>query len=383
MVHSLTQSCILLFSLIVLERKDSAHAWTSTRRAVLRNRFERRASHDDFLLLFPSLKHRSYLRFPSSTSLRAYGDMMEGGGREERHRRRRASESEDRTMNRSGPLVATAAVSHHDYALFKVWNERFQAFVTSSQSIVNSSISLPSMTTVLAVSAKYRERFLSSLREGWYCFPLVLCLVPLITKAFFQIDATTPECWKMVQMDYIHHSKDAPLVLSFFLASNIFYFLAGIYLLIRYPPARIQTINSKSDQQVVTSSKHTDSDSSSTNPHISYSLVPTKRTGLGLWIVASGIISTIFHSFQALGDRLIAEGLCFVDHGVACSSILYFWRTCGRPRDAKVWALGIGGILALCLPLKPGYAFLHSFWHFLSAAAALLWTKQVNRYSNK
>jgi hypothetical protein len=92
---------------------------------------------------------------------------------------------------------------------------------------------------------------------------------------------------------------------------------------------------------------------------------------LGVWILLAGAVSTIFHSVQALGSYVIAESLCYVDHGVAISAFLYYFKTCGFP-SKKVWALGIAGLLALVFT-HPFYAVLHSLWHFLSAAAATLW----------
>lgn len=103
------------------------------------------------------------------------------------------------------------------------------------------------------------------------------------------------------------------------------------------------------------------------------------RTGLAFWILTSGLVSTIFHSFQAMSGSAeasaLAEALCFVDHGVAGASVLYFWNVCGRPRRSTV-VVGVAGLVALALPLRPGYAWLHSLWHFLSATAALLWAFQ-------
>jgi hypothetical protein len=86
-------------------------------------------------------------------------------------------------------------------------------------------------------------------------------------------------------------------------------------------------------------------------------------------------MSTIFHIVQAVGDPLLAEALCYLDHGIAISGGLYFWHICGRPSKTTL-AIGSVGIVALCLPLRPGYAWLHSAWHFLSAAAAVAWTQQ-------
>ena len=92
---------------------------------------------------------------------------------------------------------------------------------------------------------------------------------------------------------------------------------------------------------------------------------------LGLWILTAGLISTVFHSVQALGSYSVAESLCYIDHGVAISASFYFLDTCGLP-SKRVLALGLAGLAALAFTY-PSYAFLHSSWHFLSAAAATKW----------
>ena len=61
-------------------------------------------------------------------------------------------------------------------------------------------------------------------------------------------------------------------------------------------------------------------------------------------MIAAGLVSVIFHSFQAFGSYSLAEGLCYVDHGFAISSTLYFFNICGRP-SKKVMALGLAGFL--------------------------------------
>ena len=143
-------------------------------------------------------------------------------------------------------------------------------------------------------------------------------------------------------MDHIAASTNGGAVIAGFLLSNMAYFLSGSYLVKRFPPIRK-----------------------------GIKILPTRYTMLGIWVLLAGLVSTIFHSVQALGPYTVAEGLCYIDHGIAISSTFYFWETCGRP-SRRVWAFGLAGFVALVLT-HPGYAFLHSSWHFLSAAAATIW----------
>lgn len=146
-------------------------------------------------------------------------------------------------------------------------------------------------------------------------------------------------------MDYIRQSRDASLVIGGFLLSNVAYFISGTLLLNRFPFRAME----KGMVRVQ----------------------PTKFTMLGIWILLAGAVSTIFHSVQALGSYAIAESLCYIDHGVAISACFYYFKTCGLP-SKKVWTLGMAGLAALVCT-EPGYAILHSTWHFLSATAATKW----------
>jgi hypothetical protein len=98
---------------------------------------------------------------------------------------------------------------------------------------------------------------------------------------------------------------------------------------------------------------------------------PTRYSMLGVWIITAGLISTIFHYVQALGSYQLAIDLCFLDHAVAGSATLYFLDTCGIPSRM---ALLIGAVALVTLVItSPGYAFLHSSWHYLSAVTATRW----------
>jgi len=93
---------------------------------------------------------------------------------------------------------------------------------------------------------------------------------------------------------------------------------------------------------------------------------------LGGSVLTAGTVSTVFHSVQALGPHSLAECLCFIDHGVAISSIFYFWFKCGRP-SRRTWLLSLAGLATLSF--TEGYAWLHSVWHLLSASAAVVWAR--------
>ena len=88
-------------------------------------------------------------------------------------------------------------------------------------------------------------------------------------------------------------------------------------------------------------------------------------------MLSSGLISTVFHTEQALGSYALANSLCYIDHAIAGTATFYFFHTCGLP-SKRVWALGVAGLACLAIP-HPAYAWLHSSWHFLSAGAATLW----------
>lgn len=187
----------------------------------------------------------------------------------------------------------------------------------------------------------------------WWTSPLVLCLIPLYAEIALQTKAHFPVWWKMVDMTYIFESSNAHSVVLCFLASNVSYLFSGLYLLRRFPPRKFPAARMASV----------------------FSWTTSRYTWLSFWVLAAGFISTIFHSVQALGDYHVAEALCFLDHGIAIAAVGYFWNVCGRPSRA-VWLLGGTGMLCLSCPIRPGYAWLHSAWHILSAAAAVAWGRQ-------
>jgi hypothetical protein len=199
--------------------------------------------------------------------------------------------------------------------------------------------SLPTLATTRGVVS---ELFLKS----WWISPMFLALVPLYCAICKGTCAAMPHWWQLVNIDYILKSDNAAMVVGCFLSSNIAYFLSGGYIVKRFP---------------FQASKQGDL----------LPFQPTKFTMLGVWILAAGLVSTIFHSVQALGAFQVAESLCYLDHGVAISAGLYYVDTLGLP-SRRTLALGLASLVCLVVTY-PGYAWLHSSWHFLSAAAAALW----------
>lgn len=181
--------------------------------------------------------------------------------------------------------------------------------------------------------------------KSWWIWPMVLAVIPVYCAVFKGTYASMPDWWPVVRMDMIRQSKDAALVIGGFLLSNIAYFVSGGFLVQKFP--------------------------FKTAKNGLVPIQPTKFTNLGLWILTAGTVSTIFHSVQALGSHAVAESLCYVDHGIAISACFYFLKTCGFP-SKKVLTLGIAALATLVVSY-PCYAFLHSTWHFLSAAVATKW----------
>jgi hypothetical protein len=149
-----------------------------------------------------------------------------------------------------------------------------------------------------------------------------------------------PSFWPLVTLDSVLHSPYASITLGTFLLSNIAYFVSGVYLYLRY---------------------HHFSEATDRDPL------------LGGAVLTAGTVSTIFHTVQALGLTSVAESLCFIDHGVAISSVFYFFRRCGWP-SKRTWVLSLTGLITLAIH-EVGYAWLHSVWHLLSSSAAVIWAR--------
>lgn len=185
------------------------------------------------------------------------------------------------------------------------------------------------------------------LRKYWWLSPMSLVIVPLYCAVFKGTCAAMPDWWNVVPMEHIAAADNAHWIIGHFLASNISYFASGAYLMLkRFPLLRKSKMGG-----------------------IKVRL--TKFSMLGVWICLAGAISTVFHSVQALGSYPLAQSLCYLDHAVAVSAFCYFIETCGLP-SKRVLSIGSAALVTLCLS-SPGYTFLHSSWHYLSAATATLW----------
>lgn len=185
-----------------------------------------------------------------------------------------------------------------------------------------------------------------ALRQSWWCFPMLLILVPFICILNGSC-AQMPSWWAMSNLKYLQSTKVGTLICIGFLSSNVFYFLSGLYLLNKKPLRR----NMDRRRSVV--------DTNGFDPM------------LGWLTLCCGGMSLIYHSFQAVGPINVAQSLCFVDHGLAISSACCFLDRCGFP-SVKTWIIGL---LSLSLLVISGdvYPIVHSLWHLGSAGASISW----------
>lgn len=219
------------------------------------------------------------------------------------------------------------------------------------------------------VTGQWLESLLNFVRQYWWFHPAFLALVPIYTTFVLGIgDAAMPHWWPVTPMGHILKAPDAAMVLSVFLGSNIVFFLGGGYLVQKFPA-------SKPAASTTPSSAVSSSFAGIRRRLENLPLIPTRQTWLGLLLLASGVISTIFHVEQALGSFALANSLCYIDHAVAGTSTFYFFHTCGRPsqRVAILMALGLAALSIVPPHPLPGYAWLHSAWHFIATAAAVIW----------
>ena len=211
-----------------------------------------------------------------------------------------------------------------------------------------------------------------ALRQSWWCFPMVLLLIPII----YLMNGTwvqTPNWWTMTNLKYLQSSKVGMMICAGFLSSNIFYFLSGFYLLNVKPLAattKRRTVkrrrkNMHDDVECKTNEAMEDIHSRGWDPI------------LGWLVLCSGGMSLIYHSFQALGPLNIAESLCYFDHGLAISSFFCFLDKCGLP-SPKTWIIGL---LSLTLLVVSGdvYPIVHSLWHLGSASTTVSWASDAAR----
>jgi hypothetical protein len=209
----------------------------------------------------------------------------------------------------------------------------------------------------------------------WYLLPSLLCLVPVYTLTVWQTIPVTPDVWKLVNMDFIwwyytqkHHAIS---VIFTFLASNASFFIAALYLL-------KQSGASKTDFS--TAAQMTAADTAAAVLNRSKQM----PSSLGYWVLAAGVMSTIFHTVQACGNYRIAEALCYLDHGIAGTAICHFYNRCGMP-SLRTIVSGIVAFIILAFPITsihlPSYTTLHSLWHTLAAITAVVWANDATQYS--
>jgi hypothetical protein len=79
---------------------------------------------------------------------------------------------------------------------------------------------------------------------------------------------------------------------------------------------------------------------------------PTRFTMLGVWILAAGLVMTLFHTVQGLAAFRVAESLCYLDpNGVAVPVGLHYFDTLGLP-SRRVLLHGLPGLVctwSLCV----------------------------------
>lgn len=178
-----------------------------------------------------------------------------------------------------------------------------------------------------AISLVYK-----TISEIWWLSPILLCFVPLISQLFFSTLPATPEVWKLVNLPAL--CQNNAYFVAGFLASNISYLAsAGL-------------------------------------------LGASRRFRPAAWVLAAGLVSSAFHTVQTFGTYSLAEAWCYLDHGVAITAILYFWRTFGLPNSKLFWGTAAAGLLTLVAPTGNNgkiYTVMHSAWHVFSASAAVIW----------
>ena len=155
-----------------------------------------------------------------------------------------------------------------------------------------------------------------------------------------------PDWWSVVDMGHIAASDNAHWVIAPFLGSNAAYAISGLYLMKKF---RFFELSEKGNLK----------------------FTPTKLSMLGVWVAVAGLMSTVYHSVQALGSHALAESLCYLDHAIAGSATFYFINTCGKP-SKTTWIIGAMAAVTL-VAAAPNYTLIHSSWHYLSALTATRW----------
>ena len=347
----------------------------------------------------------------------------------------------------AGPMVATTSISSSS-----------SSSISSSSNILpllcsdlgrRFTMMRPAARTVLPSWRRTTFRVPRQWRTLAWIWPLGLCLVPVVTQLGWQCHPSTPSWWKLVNLwallDPVNvvggvgagavagvtMASAAPWLgplLGGFLWSNVAFFGAGLYLLYHYHPflttkttttTPIPTTTKEQQQQSSgttgrlammimlplplplrvpdwrpISTCFSLSDRSTSTPTTAKTIPPT--SWLGLWVLLAGLVSTLFHTVQTWGDYAVAEGWCFVDHGVALAALTYFRHVLGWPRTMRTGIVAILAGLALVAPpagfvplvvhtvVRLGYlpraaapagayAVLHALWHVLAAWTAVWW----------
>lgn len=195
------------------------------------------------------------------------------------------------------------------------WNSRFR----TTRRLVRASL----------VGIRY------ALQSSWWCFPLILTLIPPYFFLVLGEAPTTPSWWPLQQV----FDDMRPEYIALFLLSNAAYYASSAVLFrdrrrgVPHPP-------------------------------------------MLAWLTfIAGLASTVYHYYQSMGVTVAAEALAYVDHGIAISAGFYFLRKCGIPRLGTS-VLGISG-LSLFSFRGDKYPASHSLWHIMSALTIISWANDL------